>query len=211
MSFRLLREQGSGPFRVCARDRPAGEQSNVPGVQIRIVSFRRCLRSQSAFRHPIILTVIVSVLSALPGTADGRHPARKADPIISRMANVDVFAFGGIGFVLAISDGERDYRVILSRPSAAADFETVFELGNSQAKCYALVGLRQTSPKRFESLAARFESSRTLVRVTRGCVEFGCPMPDMIKCIRSGVYSGSFTHGLVPPPGPAGDEDAVSR
>jgi len=187
------------------------EQSRLRGVQVYSVIFRRFVRCQRAFGRLVILTLKFSVLSALLVARDGPRRARKSDPIIARMTHVSTFAFGGVGFALAISDGEKDYRVILSRSSADTEFETIFVLGNAEAKCYALVGLRQTNSKRFEVLAASLESSRILVRVMRGCVEFGCPMPEITERIRSGLYLGRLTHDLVPPPGPSRDQDAVSE
>lgn len=132
----------------------------------------------------------VSPISAAP---------QKSDPIMTRLARVDHFSFGGVGFVLAISQGELDYRAILSRKSATADFESVFRVGNPQARCYALTGLRQVNPSRFESLAYPLQSSTTCVAVTRGCVTLSQAMADIVKQIRSGVYSGPLTHDLIPP------------
>jgi hypothetical protein len=105
------------------------------------------------------------------------------------LARVCVFAFGGVGFVSAISQGETDYKSILARPSAAADFETLFAIGNRQAKCYALVGLRQVNPRRFEALASTLQSSKAEVAVARGCVIMGYPMAEVVNRIRSGIYS----------------------
>ncbi len=110
--------------------------------------------------------------------------SQASDPIIARLERVHSFAFGGVGFVLATSQGEFDYRAILSRKSAAADFETIFRIGNPQAKCYALTGLRQVNPGRFESLAAPLQSSGTCVAVTTGCVTFSQSMADTVKQIR---------------------------
>ena len=117
------------------------------------------------------------------------------------MTKVDTFAFGGIGFALAISKGETDYRIILSSPSAAADFERVFALGNPQAKAYALVGLRQTNAKRFTELATSLQASTTAVRFGRGCDIYELPLSEIVKRIRSGMYSGPSTRDLIPPPG----------
>jgi len=55
-----------------------------------------------------------------------------SDSVLERLAKVDRFAFGGTGFAGVISRGEKDYRVILSRPSAEADFEKLFAVGNAQ-------------------------------------------------------------------------------
>jgi hypothetical protein len=62
------------------------------------------------------------------------YAAERSDPIVDRMAEVNLFAFGGVGFAGVISEGERDYRLILSRPSAQADFEKLFAVGTLEAK-----------------------------------------------------------------------------
>ena len=121
---------------------------------------------------------------------------------MDRLQKIDSFAFGGVGFALASSQGELDYRAILSRKSAAADFEAIFRIGNPQAKCYALTGLRQVNPSRFESLAAPLQSSRPCVAITRGCITFSQSMADIVKQIRSGIYSRPLKHDLIPPPEP---------
>jgi hypothetical protein len=154
-------------------------------------------------RHAVLVWLILTlsrplILSAW-ATHNGQSPIT-TDSVISRLARADSFAFGGIGFALAPSQGETDYRIILSRPSAAVDFDRVFTIGNVQAKCYALVGLRQVDPRRFELLAANSRSSRTQVAVTRGCATFEYPLAEIVDRIRAGVYSGPATHELIPAP-----------
>jgi len=51
--------------------------------------------------------------------------AESVDATFDRLAKADVFAFGPTGYAGIISRGEKDYRVILSRPSAMADLRTV--------------------------------------------------------------------------------------
>ena len=147
--------------------------------------------------------ILFSAFLALVPVTLNSATSQSLDPIMGRLERVYSFAFGGFGFTLATSQGELDYRAILSRKSAAVDFETVFRIGNPQAKCYALTGLRQVNPRRFESLAAPLQSSRNCVAVTRGCITFVQSMADTVKQIRSGIYSGPLTHDLIPPPEPA--------
>jgi hypothetical protein len=148
------------------------------------------------------LAILFSVFLALAPTTSNLATSQASDPIMDRLKKIESFAFGGVGFALASSQGELDYRAILSRKSAAADFEAVFRIGNPQAKCYALTGLRQVNSSRFESLVMPLRSSRTCVAVTRGCTTFSQSMADIVKEIRSGVYSGPLTHDLIPPPEP---------
>ncbi len=143
--------------------------------------------------------VLLAYLVLAPVPSICAEPGR-LDSIVTRLAKIDSFAFGGVGFVLATSQGELDYRDIMSRKSAQADFETVFRIGNSQAKCYALTGLRQLNPSRFESLAASVPLSGTCVEVTRGCITFSESIFDVLRQIQFGVFSGPLTHELVPLP-----------
>jgi hypothetical protein len=78
----------------------------------------------------------ISILILFAGlTARASQPA---DATFERMNNVALFAFGGVGFTGQISQGEKDFLAILSRPSAMADFERLFLEGNPQARAYAL-------------------------------------------------------------------------
>ena len=148
------------------------------------------------------LAILLSAFLALSPVTPSSATAQRSDPTMDRLERVSSFAFGGVGFALTTSQGELDYQAILSRKSAAADFETIFRSGNPQAKCYALTGLRQVNPSRFESLAVPLQSSRTCVAVTRGCVTFCQATADTVKQIRLGIYSGPLTHDLIPPPEP---------
>jgi hypothetical protein len=112
---------------------------------------------------------------------------------MARLSGVDSFAFGGIGFAASISDGEQDYRSILSRPTAEKDFERLFQAGNLPAKCYALVGLHELNGKRYATLASRLPKDKD-VETFRGCIRFHRPIREMLSEIEAGVYS----RGLVP-------------
>lgn len=84
-----------------------------------------------------LLTGIFLLLTTVLALAE-----QPADPPLHGLAGVGVFAFGGVGIAGVTSQGEKDYRVILSRSSALAEFEKLFATGNPQAKAYALVGIR---------------------------------------------------------------------
>jgi hypothetical protein len=145
------------------------------------------------------LALISTVFMVFAPAGPSAPTSQISDPVLDHLERVNYFAFGGVGFALVTSRGELDYRAILSRKSAADDFETVFKLGNPQARCYALTGLRQINPGKFERLAATLQSSTTCVAVSRGCVTFEHPMAEIIARIRSGMYSGPMTHDLIPP------------
>lgn len=133
-----------------------------------------------------LLTLLQFSISSLYAT-DLRH--EKQPVSFDQMAKVPLFAFGGIGFASVTTEGEIGFNEILSRPTAAAEFEKLFSTGNPQAKCYALVGLHRLNPKRFESLATPLESSRKRVSTGHGCILFQDSIASIVKQIREGAYS----------------------
>jgi hypothetical protein len=88
-----------------------------------------------------------------------------------------------------ISDGEQDYRSILARDSALADFEKLYSQGNLPAKCYALVGIKKLNPARFKELARRLRTSNDKVATMHGCILSDEAFADVVRQIESGQYS----------------------
>src|SRR3954471_36404 len=164
-----------------------------------MMSYREIALFRRALGGVMCLAMSALNFSASLAATEDPHRATKPDALLNRMAKVDMFACGGVGFGSATSEGEKDYRTLLSRPSAEADFERLFAVGNPQAKCYALVGLRQMNPKRSEALATSLQSSGIAVHVMRGCVMSKDPMSQIIKSIRAGIYSGPVTRDKIPP------------
>jgi hypothetical protein len=107
-----------------------------------------------------------------------------ADPVVTRIAHVDYFAFGGIGFAGRISQGEKDYKQLLSRPSAETDFEAVFIAGNPQAKAYALSGIHQLDGAKFKELTAPLLDSKTEVKTITGCIISHTTLAKIIESIQ---------------------------
>jgi len=130
------------------------------------------------------LWLITALLfSALP------QATQPVDTTFDRLAKVHLFAFGGVGYDGVTSPGEKDYRAMLARPSALADFERLYSSGNLQAKCYALVGIRKSNPQRFKELTQSLRSSKEQVGTMHGCVVSAELLGAIIKQIESGMYS----------------------
>lgn len=117
----------------------------------------------------------------------GSH-AQEPDKVVRRLVKTGVFAFGGVGFFWVISPGEKDYERILSRPSAASDFEKLYNIGNPQAKSYALVGLHKLNPQRFAELALSLRTSKIRVVTMKGCVISDQLLPKVLRRIEAGRY-----------------------
>jgi hypothetical protein len=122
------------------------------------------------------------------------HAGDSVDPVLDRLAKVDPFAFGRTGFAGVISSGEKDYRVILSRPSALLDFEKLFSVGNAQGKSYALIGIRALDPVRFKQISRPLRGSTEEVITQSGCIVDHESFGTVLKRIDAGDYFLDGSH-----------------
>jgi hypothetical protein len=109
---------------------------------------------------------------------------------VKSLANTGVFAFGGVGFVGKISQGEIDFRVIQSQPApvALASFETIYASGDPAAKSYALAGIRQLDRERFKEILLSLDGSQEKVFTMEGCIMERRRLMDVAKAIDAGGY-----------------------
>jgi hypothetical protein len=105
------------------------------------------------------------------------------------LAKVKMFAFGGVGFAGATTQGQKDYREVMSRPNRLEILEQVFETGTPEAKGYALVGISNLDRARFTVLAAPLRSSKQTVQTARGCILFKTTLAAIIRGIDAGAYA----------------------
>jgi hypothetical protein len=103
---------------------------------------------------------------------------------------VKIFAFGGIGYAGATSQGEKDFRIIVSQPRALAleDFEEIYNHGTPEAKIYALAGIRKLDAQRFKVLLESSQSSQEKVHTEEGCIVQERSWAKVTKTIDSGGY-----------------------
>jgi hypothetical protein len=128
---------------------------------------------------------ILAILLMFAGIA---HAGDSVDPVLNRLAKIDRFAFGGTGYAGVISSGGKDYRVILSRPSALLDFEKLFVVGNPQGKSYALMGIRTLDPGRFKQISRPLRGSTEEVVTQSGCIVYHESLGTVLQRIDAGAY-----------------------
>jgi hypothetical protein len=129
----------------------------------------------------IVLAVFLSAASA--------QVSAPVDATFERLAKVEMFALGPTGYAGVISQGEKDYKLILSRSSVMADFERLFSAGNPQAKSYALVGIRAINPNRFKELSSSLRDSKEDVTTQSGCIVSHESLGTVLKHIEAGDYT----------------------
>jgi hypothetical protein len=131
----------------------------------------------------ILITTALLLAAAVSAGADPYAMA------LHRLAQAKTFAFGRIGRAAVISQGEKDYRVVLAGASPLAAFEKVFSTGTPEAKAYALVAIRKLDYNRFKTLADTVRDSKSEVDVTQGCERGPWSWALVVKDIDSGAYS----------------------
>jgi hypothetical protein len=106
------------------------------------------------------------------------------------LTKTGVFAFGGVGFIGKISQGEIDFRVIQSQPAAVAlaSFETIYATGDPAAKVYALAGIRQLDRQHFKEILRSLDGSEEMVFTMEGCIMERRRLVDVTKAIDAGNY-----------------------
>lgn len=127
-------------------------------------------------------TIVVLFLTTAVAVAE-----EPFNSIFDRLAQVERFAMGPVGYAGTISQSEKDFRSILAR-SSVADFEKLFRTGNMQAKVYALVGLHILGPERYDEFAKSLRISTEKVVTIHGCIIGKEPVAEVIKQIDAGSY-----------------------
>jgi hypothetical protein len=109
---------------------------------------------------------------------------------VKSLSKTGVFAFGGVGFIGKVSQGEIDFRVIQSQPAAVAlaSFEEIYASGDPAAKDYALAGIRQLDRERFKEILQSLDDSQEMVFTMQGCIMERHSLVDIAKAIDKGSY-----------------------
>jgi hypothetical protein len=128
----------------------------------------------------------VAILFLLCGIAV--HADDPVDSAARRLSNVEIFAFGGVGYTGVTSKGEIDFKLVLAQPVALAAFEKLYATGNPQAKSYALSGIKKLNPSRFKDLLASVGASTDEVVVERGCIVSHESLREVAKQIDRGKF-----------------------
>jgi hypothetical protein len=143
-------------------------------------------------RRSIALLLLVSA-STLTGLLQADA---KLDAVVSHLSKVDVFAFGGVGYAGVTSQGELDFRAIVSQPIpvALAAFEMLYVTGNPQAKAYAIVGFKKLDPNRYRELLSFTKDSADQVAVMRGCIINREALAKVVQEIEKGEFAPTADH-----------------
>jgi lipoate-protein ligase A len=112
------------------------------------------------------------------------------------LAEVEEFAFGGVGVAGIESQGERFFRDLMGRDDAVVAFKKILGSGTRAAKLYALCGIRLLSQKDFDAAAEPLLKSNETVTTIGGCMISKRRVAEVARQISL----GSFDISLKNPP-----------
>ena len=93
-------------------------------------------------------------------------------PLAAKLANIDLFAVGGVGFAGETSHGEAMTVELAREPGAVAAFEQLLASDNRAAGLYAYWALRTLDPKLAAKHRARLAQDTTVVHAMAGCIGY---------------------------------------
>jgi len=110
------------------------------------------------------------------------------------LAEVQEFAFGGVGVAGIESQGERFFRDVMGRDDAVASFKKILGNGTPAGKLYALCGIRMLASKDFSSAAEPLLKSKETVTTMRGCMVAKEPVATVAQQISQGSFDISLNN-----------------
>ena len=110
-----------------------------------------------------------------------------------RLITVKEFAFGGVGFAGTTSEGEKALRMILASTNALSLFRSALSKGSSEAKLYALCGLRQLDRPSLEKESTALVKADLEVTTMSGSIVRHERAATVVKRIAAGMYDGQIS------------------
>jgi hypothetical protein len=134
----------------------------------------------------------VLVILLLSLTCGAAAPSPSTDPV-EELMHARSFCMGCEAFAGRIISGDDAFMAVLKRKTAAPDLQRAFEHGTREAKMYALAGLREIDPPRFESDFATLRTgygSITVVLTENPPSILRRSADEVLRDIRAGRYRG---------------------
>jgi hypothetical protein len=127
-------------------------------------------------------------------------PAAESDASIflqqayDRLLSVKAFAFGEVGGAWTppqtrlTSEGERCLRTPAASTNGLPLFKAALTNGTTEARLYALIGIRHLAPQQFDTLAAPTIAANPRVRLRIGDIGMVMSASNIVAQIKKGFY-----------------------
>lgn len=115
-----------------------------------------------------------------------------ASPILQQaydqLLSVRHFAFGDVGYARTTAPGESSFRTMAASTNGLPLFRAALTNGTTEARLYALCGIRHLAPEQFDALAAPITGANARVSLMVGCIQMQMQASNIVAQIKSGSY-----------------------
>lgn len=148
-------------------------------------------------RVAIIVSVSAALIGVLAAGCAGNSVASTSPVPLpgDTLARVNLFAFGGVGFTGALSQGELMFRAVLREPDALDRCKMLALNGTPAARMYGLPGIHVLAPGLFASYAQSGTREGSQVLVMNGCVGTYERVADVAARIERGTFDEYVRNG----------------
>ena|SRR3989442_8703321 len=139
----------------------------------------------------------LSLIAALTLAAcQGPAAESSATPLLQQayeqLLSIRSFAFGATGRAGMSSPGEHSFRTLAATTNRLPLFKAALTNGTTEAKLYALCGIRHLAPEQFDALAEPVTTADARVSLMVGCIQMQMRASNIVAQIKSGSYDDWF-------------------
>jgi hypothetical protein len=120
--------------------------------------------------------------------ADSTERPESFQKVYEQFRSIKTFTFGGVGPLGSMSDEEQCFRAIAVSSNALQLFTTTLTNGTTEARLYALCGIRMLVPQTFDSQAAPAVAANKRVTIMEGCFSSHERASNVVVRIKEGFY-----------------------
>jgi hypothetical protein len=107
------------------------------------------------------------------------------------LAEVKLFAFGGVGFVGTPSPGQKLFEQVMAGPEPLKQFSTILKEGTTEARLYALCGLWALDKAKFAEAAKSMKADKLAsAQTAAGCIISLQTVSSIVQEIEQGRFDG---------------------
>jgi hypothetical protein len=118
--------------------------------------------------------------------------ADSTEQVYEQFRSIKTFTFGGVGPLGSMSDEEQCFRAIATSSNALQLFTTTLTNGTTEARLYALCGIRMLAPQTFDPQAASAVAENKRVTIMEGCLLSHEGAFNVVVRIKEGCYDRYF-------------------
>jgi hypothetical protein len=124
--------------------------------------------------------------------ADSTEHPQPSQQVYEQFRSIKTFAFGGVGPLGSMSDGEQCFHTIAISSNALELFTTALTNGTTEARLYALCGIRHLAPQTFDAHTAAVMAANKRITIMEGCFVSRERTSNVVIRIKEGFYDRHF-------------------